>query len=80
MSLTWFVRERGKPLEQLSSFRHAEIVAREKSQTNESGLIETVVQLQDGRQLVDAIFIRGRKLQQGKRARDSSRLNLTPFA
>ncbi len=46
--------------------------------TNNTGIIETVVQEDDGRTFVDAIFLRGRKLQQGQRARESSRLGLPP--
>lgn len=75
----WFIRESPQaPLEEMLSFRQAELLARERSRTNSTGIIETVVQEPNGNMFVVAIFLRGRKLQQGHRARESSRLGLPP--
>lgn len=63
---------------EMNSFYQAERKARELSRTNTTGIIETLAQEDDGRIFVDAIFLRGRKLQRGKRARDSSKLGLPP--
>jgi hypothetical protein len=64
--------------EEMPNFRLAELEARKRSKTNTGGVIEVLVEEDDGRLFVDAIFLRGRKLQRGQRARTSSRLGLPP--
>ena len=77
--MQWFIRDSPKGvLTQVLSFYEAELVARKLSRINTTGIIETVVREDDGRTFVDAVFLRGRKLQRGQRARESSRLGLPP--
>lgn len=77
--MKWFIRDSAEsPLIEMLSFTQAELKARERSRVNSTGIIETVCQLSSGQTFVDAIFLRGRKLQRGQRARESSRLGLPP--
>lgn len=80
MDRRWFIRDSSTaPLVEMLSFYEAELTARSRSKTNATGIIETVVEeLPSGNRFVDAIFRRGRKLQQGQRARTSSKLGLPP--
>ncbi len=77
--MLWFIRDSAlSPLTAMLSFREAELVARARSKINATGIVETVIRETDGRTFVDALFLRGRKLQRGQRARESSRLGLPP--
>lgn len=56
----------------------AEIIARDRSKTVDSGLYVVYFSNSDAILLADAVFLRGRKLYQGKRARDAVRFDLPP--
>jgi hypothetical protein len=75
----WYVRDfQGTDLTEVPDFRQAEILARKISRTNSSGLMEVIVEEDSGTRFVTGIFLRGKKRQQGQRARTSSQLGLPP--
>jgi len=77
--MLWFIRDSPQGLLRVTlSFRQAEYLARKESRVNTTGVIELIAREDDGRTFVAGVFLRGRKLQQGQRARESSRLGLPP--
>ena len=76
--MSWYVRETPDDvLSEAMTFTQAELVARDLSRTNQVGTIELLTYEGD-RLFVVSIFLRGRKLVGGKRARDASRQGLPP--
>lgn len=76
--MQWFIKDGADDPVEMLSFSQAESMARRRSRINSTGMVETLVLNEFGRLFVDAIFLRGRKLLRGQRARESSRLQLPP--